>query len=363
MPGCNTGTNTIIFIKKTQVPQNRAKDVTYGLITCLIRPEKIEEPNWTRLVAGGDKVHYPGDTGTPTADLLTVKLFINSSISTPNTKYMMMDIKGFYLNTPMAQYKYMQLQIADMPNDVIKHFYLTDLATPDGYVYCKIQKGMYGLPQAGIIAQQLLEKQLQEHGYCQSKTTPSLPKHNTWPISFTLVVDDFGVKYVGKENAQHLLNTVQQFYKCSCDWDSEWCGLTIKWDYNGWKVHLLKPNYVNKALARFQHTPPRKWQDQPYPHVKPTYGAKKQYSQVEDNSPALNKAGKKFIEEVCRVFLYLARAVNGGLLPALSSFASQQANPTEKIMELCKQFLDYMATQEDAILTYIRNPIFVNRKH
>jgi hypothetical protein len=43
MPGCNTGTNTIIFIKKNQVPQNRAKDMTYGLITCLIRPEKIEE--------------------------------------------------------------------------------------------------------------------------------------------------------------------------------------------------------------------------------------------------------------------------------------------------------------------------------
>jgi hypothetical protein len=48
MPGCNNGTNTIIFIKKKQVPQNRAKDVTYGLITCLIRPEKIEEPNRTR---------------------------------------------------------------------------------------------------------------------------------------------------------------------------------------------------------------------------------------------------------------------------------------------------------------------------
>jgi hypothetical protein len=45
-----------------------------------------------------------------------------------------------------------------MPDDVIMHYNLTDLATPDGYVYCKIQKGMYGLPQAGIIAQQLLEK-------------------------------------------------------------------------------------------------------------------------------------------------------------------------------------------------------------
>jgi hypothetical protein len=45
MLGCNTGTNTIVFIKKNQAPQNRAKDVSCSLITCLIRPEKIEEPN------------------------------------------------------------------------------------------------------------------------------------------------------------------------------------------------------------------------------------------------------------------------------------------------------------------------------
>jgi hypothetical protein len=74
--------------------------------------------------------------------------------------------------------------------------------------------------------------------------------------------------------------------------------------------------------------------------------------QVEDNTPALGKAGKKFIQELCRVFLHLARVVDGGLLPALSSLASQQANPTEKTIELCTKFLDYMATQEDAILTY-----------
>jgi hypothetical protein len=60
MPGCNTGTNTIFFIKKNQVPQERAKDVTYGLITCLIRPEKREKPNQTRSVVEGDRVHYPG---------------------------------------------------------------------------------------------------------------------------------------------------------------------------------------------------------------------------------------------------------------------------------------------------------------
>jgi hypothetical protein len=71
---------------------------------------------------------------------------------------MAMDIKDFYLNTPMARYEYMQLRIADIPEDVITHYKLTDIATHDGYIYCEIQKGMYGLPQAGIIAQQLLEK-------------------------------------------------------------------------------------------------------------------------------------------------------------------------------------------------------------
>ncbi len=53
------------------VLKERAHDVTYGLITCLIRPEKIDEPNRMRLVAGGDRVHYPYNAGTPTADLLT----------------------------------------------------------------------------------------------------------------------------------------------------------------------------------------------------------------------------------------------------------------------------------------------------
>jgi hypothetical protein len=221
MPGRNAGTNTILFIKKNKVPQDRAKDVTYGLITTLIRPEKLDEPNRTRLVAGGDRVHYPGDAGTPTANLLTVKLLLNSIISTPNANFMTMDIKDFYLNTPMAWYEYMLLRIEDMPDDVIAHYKLTDIATHDGYIYRKIQKGMYGLPQAGIIAQQLLEKHLKVHGYRQSTITPGLWKHDTRPISFSLIVDDVRVKYVGEENAQHLLNTVQKYYKCSCNWEGE----------------------------------------------------------------------------------------------------------------------------------------------
>ncbi len=149
------------------------------------------------MVTGGDRVHYPGNASTPTTDLLTVKILINSIISTAGAKFMTMDIKDFYLNTPMARYKYMQLCIADMPDDVIKHYNLKDKATPNGYIYCEIQKGMYGLPQAGIIAQQLLEDRLQKHGYRQSQTTPGLWKHDTHPISFSLVVDDFCCRPIG----------------------------------------------------------------------------------------------------------------------------------------------------------------------
>ena len=131
-----------------------------------------------------------------------------------------------------------------------------------------------------------------------------------------------------------------------------YCGLTIKWDYHGRKVHLSMPGYLQKALTRFKHPTPASPQNQPYPHIKPNYGAKTQHTAPEDTSPPLDKAGKKFIQEVCGTFLFLARGIDGGILPALSALASQQAQPTENTMKLGKLFLDYMASQEEPILTY-----------
>ena len=149
-----------------------------------------------------------------------------------------------------------------MPEDVIAHYKLRNIATPDGYVHCEIRKGMYGLLQAGIIAQELLAKRLKKHGYSQSKITPGLWKHEWHPVWFSLVVDDFGVKYIGKEHVQHLLQMVQKYYKCSFEPEGErYCGLTIKWDHPGKKVHISMPLYLENALKRFQHPPPIVLQD------------------------------------------------------------------------------------------------------
>jgi hypothetical protein len=71
---------------------------------------------------------------------------------------MTLDIKDFYLNTPMKRYKYMRLKLADIPEETIEEYKLREIVTDDSYVYCKTRKGMYSLPQAGLIAQELLEQ-------------------------------------------------------------------------------------------------------------------------------------------------------------------------------------------------------------
>ena len=74
------------------------------------------------------------------------------------------------------------------------------------------------MPQAGILAQKLLEMQLNEHDYSQSKAVPGIWTHKTQPISFTLIVNDFGVKYVRKEHAMHLISIFKEHYEISEDW-------------------------------------------------------------------------------------------------------------------------------------------------
>ena len=103
---------------------------------------------------------------------------------------MTIDIKDFYLNTPMARYKYMRLKLCDIPEDVTKHYNLATKVKNDGYVYIEIRRGIYVLPQSGLLAQQLPEKRLNAEGYSQEILVPGLCTHAWRPVTFTLCVDD-----------------------------------------------------------------------------------------------------------------------------------------------------------------------------
>ena len=123
------------------------------------------------------------------------------------------------------------MKLKDLTQEFIDIYDLTKIAEYDVNVYIRIQKGMC-LPQAGIFAQQQLEKQLNKHGYHQSPLTLRLWKHKMRPISFTLCVYGFRVKYVGRKHAEHLLQILNTLYKCTIDWEGKkYLGMDIDWDY------------------------------------------------------------------------------------------------------------------------------------
>jgi hypothetical protein len=248
------GTNTILFIPHHKVPKDRK--VTYGRIVVSIRPQKTEVER-TPLTVGGNLIDYPGKVSTETADLTTAKILFNSVLSDRNSKFMGMDLKNFYLNTPLDRYEYMRLPIDIIPDEILEQYNLLPMAHK-GYIYIEIQKGMYGLPQAGILANKLLKKRLAVHNYFPCVHTPGLWKHKTRPVIFSLVVDDFGVKYTGREHAEHLYNALEEHYEAACDWDGKlYCGVTLAWDYKARTVDLSMPGYVTAALHQFQHPTPR----------------------------------------------------------------------------------------------------------
>ena len=120
--------------------------------------------------------------------------------------HMCIDIKNMYLTTILNRYKYMRFPCKLIPDEFMDAYNLHSYVRND-HIYMEIQRGMYRLPQAGILTNKLLHERLWPNGYCKVNHTPGLWKYTIRPIAFTLVVDDFRVKYVGRQHAQHPIQT------------------------------------------------------------------------------------------------------------------------------------------------------------
>jgi hypothetical protein len=165
---------------------------------------------------GGDRLDCSGDVTTSTVNITTFKILINSALSTEDATMMMMDIKNYYLGTPLPRFECMQMLLSRFPEEIVQRYNLNAIAI-DGWVYIEIRKGMYGLKQAGLHANQLLQTRLAPFGYYPARLTPGLWLHKTRPIYFSLVVDDFAVKYLGKQHAEHLRNALLRTYELTTD--------------------------------------------------------------------------------------------------------------------------------------------------
>ena len=132
-------TDTIEFIQKDEVPEDRK--VTYASFILDYRPLKLE-PYRICITVGGDQLPYLLDSGSSTTNLLETKLLVNSTISNAKkgARFMAMDIKDFFLATPMKRAEYMRVKYKYFPQDIIKRYNLDKLKTSDDYVYIKIKK-------------------------------------------------------------------------------------------------------------------------------------------------------------------------------------------------------------------------------
>ena len=126
--------------------------------------------------------------------MLVTKILFNRIISTKEARFMTIYISNFYLLTPLKRPEYIRINVRDTPDEIIKEYKLRGKTDTKGDVYIVSNRGMYGLPQSGLLANELLEDRLNTCGYQQSKLVPGLWKHEWRPIQFTLVVDNFGVK-------------------------------------------------------------------------------------------------------------------------------------------------------------------------
>ena len=344
-----TGSNTAHFINHRDKPSH--KKATYARIVSEYRAHK-SDPYRIRITVGGDQILYIGETFTPNADLITAKVLFNSVISTPGAKFMTIDIKDFYLSTDMDEFEYMWLPRWIFTQEFIDDNNIAHLFHNDR-IMVEIRKGMYGLPQAGRLAYLKLINNLATSGYVKAGLTPGLFKHTTRNTIFSLVVDDFGVKYSSLEDANHLIQALRQHYTVTTDFTGKlFLGMHLDWNYKLGHVDLSLPGYVVKALTRFLHKFPAHPQDSPHPCTRPNYGAKVQWAEIAKECD-LTPEQLKYCQQIFGVFLFYARVIDSTMLHAIGTMATSLSTAQWRDLQpRILHFLNYAATHPNAKIRY-----------
>jgi hypothetical protein len=216
---------------------------------------------------------------------------------------------------------------------------------------------MYGLPQAGRLSQLRIISHLQQHGYHQCVNIPCFFKHETREIMFCLVVDDFGIRYGTQDDADHLIQTLQSHdYELTIKPTGDtYLGMNISFTSN--PVTISMPGYVEKMMTRFRPhylLPNHRPATTPGKYALPVY-SNPVYSKMRpiiDTSEPLSSEQRTEIQAIVDTLLYYARAVDPTLLPIANELASQQASPTQRVLQATNRALSYATAHPNNSITY-----------
>lgn len=337
-------TSTIVFISHHDKPAHRLASYYNPQLRLKVR-ESGEVVHRVRGTYGGNRTDYTGPTSADTADMSTVKLLLQAAIS-EDAHWMTIDIVDFYLGTPMERPEYMRAHISQIPAATMATYNLLPLVHND-HVMIKVVKGLYGLPHAGRIAQQRLHSHLAAHGYHQCAHTPCLYHHSTNSIFFSLVVDDFGVKFHNKADVDHLITTLQLLYPLRISWTgSKYLGFDIAFDRPHRHVTLSMDTYIAKASARFA-VPPNAGTDNPCAYIVPAYGRSVQFPHRDQTAPLPPPALTR-LQQILGTLLFYGRAVDATILVRISKLSSHQSHATAADLSAAETVLAYLARYPSA---------------
>jgi hypothetical protein len=173
------GTNTFFCIHYNDIPLHKRKEICHTIVLC--------ESNQTRTTLTAHNHHWwhphllLRQCGYNTASLELLKLLLNSVLLQKGARFSFIDPKNFYLDTPMPKLGYVCIKILDNPQEFIDEYKLTGLDR-DGWIHFKICQGCNCLPQAGILANDLLQSRLEAKGFYEAASTPGLWHHKMRPI-------------------------------------------------------------------------------------------------------------------------------------------------------------------------------------
>ena len=350
-------TKTMHAIHTQDIAPDRRKDITYYSKQIKEKINENEEYSArVRGVAGGDRIIYPGDVSQTVAVMSTVKIFLNSVVS-EDADFMTIDIKDFYIGTPMERPEYIRIPAKCIPPSIMAKYNLSQYVDRNGNIIFEINKTLWGLPQAGRLSKNRLCKHLASHGYHECKNTSGLFRHETLPIAFTLVVDDFGVKFPKDQRniAQHLIDSLTQngMYNIRISWEGrKYLGYTIEYDKAKREMVLSMPDYIPKVMARFCVDGIPSPQKSPAIYIPPNFGKKGPQLTYIDESEQVSPEKAKYIQQVVVALLYYAIAVDNTILPSVTSISSAQANPTSAVFKALQHLLGYVALNPDNKLVF-----------
>jgi hypothetical protein len=306
-----------------------------------------------RLTYNGRLSEYAGERSSSTIDIMGVKCFLNSIISDDDCTHITADIKDFYLMHDLDTPEYTAFPVSWIPKANRQEFDAAHLPD-DATLFYRIDKALYGMPQAGMIAQRELTKHLAKHGYIMSRSTPCHYTHQTSGVSFVVWVDDFLIKYNTKDQASidHLLDTIRLKYQLTIDLSgSTYLGMTIKRDRILRTLTICMQGYIQRMAKELnlalRPNPPKS----PITPTSTTYSTNPQLEPIDPTPPATDTQ-KEFLQIICGKLLYYTLAVDPTIQVAVGQIASQQSKATQRTMLAADRLIQYILAHPDAIITY-----------